>query len=324
MRGKTVVRVIQVGLGAIGIATAKVLKGKRSLRLVGAVEICPKPSLNLGVPIYGTVAECLRERPADVAVLTTGSKFLDVLPQLLEMFEAGLDVVSSCEELLFPWHRHPRQAGLVDRAAARAGVACVGTGVNPGFVMDTLPLLVSGVCQGVKRVRVWRIQDASKRRPQLGRKVGGGLTAKEFRRLVVEGKMGHVGLQESLALIAHGLGWRLDEISETIKPVIAKSDGGTRDVPVKAGQVAGVWQVAKGMQNGEEKLSLDLRMYLDAPEPRDEIRIDGVPPMRVLIPGATPGDFATAAILANCVPSIVEARPGLRTMLDIPLPRNVS
>ena len=147
------------------------------------------------------------------------------------------------------------------------------------------------------------------------------MSAREFRQLVAEGKMGHVGLQESLALVAHGLGWKLDRITEKIEPVIAKRDCGTRHIQVKAGQVAGVWQVATGIMKGKERLRLDLRMFIAAPEPRDEIRLDGVPPMRVVIPGATRGDLATAAILANCVPRVMEARAGLRTMLDLAPPR---
>ena len=318
---KGAIRVVQVGLGAIGIATAKVVSQKSSLRLVGAVDINPQVQLDLDVPVFRTVSECVRRHPADVAILTTGSRFPGVLPQIEEMFEAGLHVVSSCEELLFPWYRYPKQAASLDRTAQRAGLACLGTGVNPGFVMDTLPLVVSGVCHHVVRVQVWRVQDTAKRRPQLGRKVGGGLSAQEFRRLVAEGKMGHMGLQESLALIAHGLGWKLDKITETVKPIIARRDCGTKDVKVKAGQVAGVWQVAVGLEGGKERIRLDLRMFMAAPEPRDEIRVDAVPPMRVVIPGATRGDHATAAILANCVSRIVEAKPGLRTMLDIAPPR---
>ena len=318
---KDAIRVVQVGLGAIGLATAKVVGEKRSLRLVGAVDINPEAKIDGNVPVYRTIADCVRRHPADVAILTTGSKFPGVMPQIMEMFDAGLRVVSSCEELLFPWYRYARQADALDRAAQRAGLACLGTGVNPGFVMDTLPLVISGVCQRVDRVRVWRVQDVARRRPQLGRKVGGGLSAQEFRRLVREGKMGHVGLQESLALVAHGLGWKLDKIAETIKPVIAKRDCGTKYVKVKAGQVAGVWQVAAGIAGGRELIRLDLRMFMAAPDPRDEILIDGVPPMHVVIPGATRGDHATAAILANCVPRILEAKPGLRTMLDIAPPR---
>ena len=323
MTGKKPIRMVQVGLGAIGIATANLVKEKSSIELVGAVEIAPAAAPDLGVPVFKTVRECMRKRPADVAIVTTGSKFLSVFPQLLEMVDAGLHVVSSCEELLFPWHRNPRQADRLDRAARRAGVACVGTGVNPGFVMDTLPLIVSGVCQRVDRVRVWRVQDVARRRPQLQRKVGGGMSPGGFRRLVGEGKMGHVGLQESLALIAYGLGWKLGRITETVKPVIARRDCGTKHVPVKAGQVAGVWQVAVGLKGGRERIRLDLRMYMAAPAPRDEVRLDGVPPMRVVIPGATRGDLATAAMLVNCVPRIVEAEPGLRTMLSIAPPRAI-
>lgn len=323
MKQKTI-RVIQVGLGAIGIASAKLVEQKTSLRLVAAVDINPSVGALLGVPVFKSIAEAVKKRPADVVILTTGSKFPGVQPTLREAFAAGLHVVSSCEEMLFPWHRHPKQADATDRAARRAGVACVGTGVNPGFVMDTLALLTTAVCQRVDAVSIWRIQDVSKRRPQLQKKVGAGMSAREFHALVAAGKLGHVGLQESLALVAHGLGWRLDKITEKTEPVIAKRDCGTEVVPVKAGEVAGVSQLAVGWRGGKQVLRLDLKMYMAAENPRDEVRIEGVPPMTVLIPGATPGDHATAAMLINCAARIVTAPAGLRTMADLSLPRAIN
>jgi 4-hydroxy-tetrahydrodipicolinate reductase len=311
-------------LGAIGVATARLCKEKSSIKLVGAVDINPALGADLGVPVFKTIGEAVQKKRAEVAIVTTGSKFLPIQDTLYEAFAAGLHVVSSCEEMLFPWHRYPDQAAGLDRVAQKAKVACLGTGVNPGFVMDTLALVVSGVCQRVDAVRMWRIQDVARRRPQLQKKVGAGMDAAAFRALVAEGKIGHVGLQESLALVAHGLGWKLDKVDEVVEPVIAAQDCGSADAQVKAGQVAGVSQVATGLREGREVLRLDLKMYLAAPEPRDEIQIDGVPPMRVVIPGATPGDYATAAMLVNCAARIVSAPPGLRTMADIPPARAVS
>ncbi|MBM3890274.1 MAG: dihydrodipicolinate reductase [Verrucomicrobia bacterium] len=317
------IRVIQIGLGPIGMATAKLVQQKRALRLVAAVDVRPGVGQELGVPLFSSIGAAARRHPADVAILTTGSRFLRVRALLGEIFATGLHIVSSCEELLFPWHRNPREADLTDRAARRAGVACLGTGVNPGFVMDTLALATSGVCQRVEAVRVWRVQDVAKRRPQLQEKVGAGMDEDEFRGLVAAGCIGHVGLQESLALIAHGLGWKLSRVTECIEPVIAARDCGSRHLRVKKGQVAGVSQVARGLRGGKEVLRLDLKMFMGAENPRDEIQISGVPPMQLVIPGATPGDYATAAILVNCVPRIVTAPPGLRTMLDLPVPRAI-
>ncbi|MCX7825163.1 MAG: dihydrodipicolinate reductase [Verrucomicrobiae bacterium] len=317
------IRVIQIGLGPIGVATAKLVQQKRALRLVAAVDVRPGVGKELGVPLFISVAAAVKKHPADVAIVTTGSRFLRARALLNEIFAAGLHVVSSCEELLFPWHRHPREADATDRAARRAGVACLGTGVNPGFVMDTLAAVTSGVCQRVDAVRVWRIQDVSRRRPQLQEKVGAGMDEDEFRGLVAAGAIGHVGLQESLALIAHGLGWKLSRVTERIEPVIAPRDCASRHMRVRKGQVAGVSQVARGFRDGKEVLRLDLKMFMGAENPRDEVQISGVPPMRLIIPGATPGDHATAAILVNCVPLIVTAPPGLRTMLELPVPRAI-
>ena len=317
------IRVIQVGLGPIGIATAKLTQQKSTLRLVAAVDVRPGVCKELGVPLFSNIGAAVKKHPADVAILTTGSHFLRVRALLNEIFAAGLHIVSSCEELLFPWHRNPKEADATDHIARRAGVACLGTGVNPGFVMDTLALATSAVCQRVDSVRIWRVQDVAKRRPQLQEKVGAGMDADEFRGLVAAGCIGHVGLQESLALIAHGLTWKLDRVTEGIEPAIAARDCGSRHIRVKKGRVAGVSQVARGWCRNTEVLRLDLKMFMGADNPRDEIQISGVPPMKLVIPGATPGDYATAAILVNCVPRIVTASPGLRTMLDLPVPHAI-
>jgi 4-hydroxy-tetrahydrodipicolinate reductase len=215
-------------------------------------------------------------------------------------------VVSTCEELSFPWQRHPELAKQLDAEAKAGGATILGTGINPGFLMDTLAVVLSGVCQRVERVRLGRIVDVSKRREQLQRKVGVGLRPDEFTERVASGRFGHVGLKESCWLLAEGFGWQLDALEETIEPVLGE------------GSALGIRQVARGTLGDREVIEAVVEMSTIADRPRDEIEIDGVPPLRMTIEGGVQGDSATAAIIVNAVPRVVAHGPGLITMLDLP------
>jgi 4-hydroxy-tetrahydrodipicolinate reductase len=233
---------------------------------------------------------------------------------------AEKSVVSSCEELAFPWVRYPEISNKLDRRARETGVRVLGSGVNPGFVMDLLPLMMLTTCQQVRTIRVQRIVDVSTRRIQLQRKAGVGLSAQGFQRGATDGAIGHVGLRESVFMVADTLGWRLEDVTETLEPVIAQERRKTEFYSVEKGYALGLRQTARGVMNGQEVLRLELEMSLAARDPRDVIEIDADPPIRMLIPGAIQGDAATAAILANCVPAVARGRQtGLLSMRDLPL-----
>jgi 4-hydroxy-tetrahydrodipicolinate reductase len=187
-------------------------------------------------------------------------------------------------------------------------VTLLGTGINPGFLMDTLAATLSGVCQRVERVRLRRIVDAGTRREQLQRKVGAGLSMEEFQAKVASGRFGHVGLKESCWLLAEALGWRLDSLDETFAPV-AGADG----------RAAGIRQEARGTIGGRTVIEAVVQMSAGAEHPRDEIEIDGTPPVRMVIEGGVQGDVATAAVVLNAVAPVVAHAPGLVTMLDLPV-----
>jgi hypothetical protein len=261
------------------------------------------------------------QRPADAVIHCTTSNFLEAYEQLVEIVRAGLHCVTSCEEAMFPYYRHRALAARLDELCILKSVAVVGTGVNPGLVMDTLALLLTAACQRVDGIRVLRVVDAATRRAALQRKVGVGMTEAEFEELNRQRKVGHVGLAESLAFLADALGWNLDEVNESVVPVLAEKPLRTEFFKVKPGHVAGVRQFARGMRQGREVLTLELRMYVGAPDPRDEIEIVGEPPLRLLIERGVPGDVATPAILVNTLPRLLEARPGLHTMRTLGLPR---
>jgi hypothetical protein len=184
--------------------------------------------------------------------------------------------------------------------------------------MDLLPVCLTAVSRTVTAVHVQRVVNASTRREPLQRKIGSGLPPAEFRRRFKAGTVGHAGLKESLALIAHALGWHVTKIVETGDAVVAGHAIQTRFLKVKKGQTCGLHQRAEARRNGKTCLTLDLKMYLDAPNPRDAIQIEGEPPLNVLIDGGVAGDQATVAALVNTAPRLFKVDPGLLLVTDLP------
>lgn len=332
---KAPLRIVQYGLGPIGLEAAAAVLDKQPsgrIQLVGAVDVDPDKvgrdvaellsrSDETGVVVSDDAAQVLADVRPDV-VLHATSSFLDrVHDQIAQCVRAGAHVVSSAEELLFPYERHPELSRRLDELAREQGVVVLGTGVNPGYVMDTLALMATGPCRDVRSVRVERVVDASLRRLPLQRKVGAGLSRDDFAQRKATGTLGHVGLMESLWMVADGLGWTLEETDEELEPVLAEHEVQTPFLTVAPGEVAGIHHVARGYVAGSVVLELDLRMYVGAEDARDAVRVDGNPPVDLVIRGGLFGDTATVAALVNAVPLVVQAQPGLRTMKDLPVPR---
>jgi hypothetical protein len=330
-RATSPVRVVHVGLGPIGSAIARQVVGRAGLLIAGAVDLDPaKAGRDLGdvialgrrvrVIVGDDLSRVLRSARADVAVHCTSSSLRVVAPQLIELMRAGLPIVSTTEELAYPWRAHARLAREIDAAARRAGVAVLATGVNPGFAMDALPIMMTAVCARVDRVTVTRVQDARIRRLPFQMKIGAGLTRAAFAARVAAGSVRHVGLAESLAMIADALGWRLDRITDDIRPKIARDAVRSDFLEVPAGRVCGIVQDGVGYRNGVALIRLHMEAYLGAPQTYDAISIDGSPDLRATFDGGIHGDIATASIAVNSIPKVLAATPGLHTMRDLPLP----
>jgi hypothetical protein len=322
--------VVVVGLGEIGREVARAVLDSPSLRLVAALEIDPRLqgqplAAVLGRPAGDLRIEeesplILRQASGGVMLQMTGSRLAAVTGQLERALQAGLHAISSCEELAFPWLRHPELAEKLDRIARKASRSVLGTGVNPGFVLDRLVCTLGAAAGKVVRVEAERVIDASSRREQLQRKVGCGLTKELFEKGVATGKIGHVGLVESAALVSSGLGLDCDEFEESVDPVLA-TRAFSGPVPVPAGRVAGIHQTARGFASGRETVTLDLTIALGAADPHDEIRIEGDPPLRLRTPGLQ-GDRSSAWNMVNAIPAVVSSsEPGLMTVLDLPAGR---
>lgn len=320
-----------MGLGVIGQEIARAALANDEVELIGAVDSSPKLagrplSEVLGqsvgsMKVHSSLSPAIARRKGVVLLHATGSRLPQVKDQLLEAMSLGLHVVSTCEELAFPWFNHPEIADKLEAAAQRAGVSIVGTGVNPGFVLDRLVATIGQVCGAVSHAKVSRTVDARTRREALQRKVGAGLSEDEFFSLVDQGRIGHVGLVESAALCALGLGLDCDDYEEELTPVFATEDISGGAFPVKKGQVAGMHQVAVALDDGQERVRLELTIALGADDPGDVIELDADPKVKVLIPGGLPGDRATAHLVVNAAPRMTASQPGLLTVLELPAGR---
>jgi 2,4-diaminopentanoate dehydrogenase len=321
-------KVISFGLGPIGSSIAKLaFARKNSLEVIGAVDANPAfegkdlseftgDTAPTGVKIKKSAGKLYKE--ADVVLHATSSFLSAAEAQLMEFCENGVDVVSTCEELSYPWMAHKESATRLDRAAKDHGVTLLGTGVNPGFVLDVLAITLSGVCASVSEVNATRILDATKRRVPFQKKVGIGLSTAEFDDNVRTGKFGHIGLPESMAMVCDSLGSPLDKIDQKISAKLAESTVKTEHFgSVAPGKVIGLVQDGQGYSKGRIVANYHIEMYAGAPHPRDEIELVGNPTIKLQIPGGTPGDIATCAIIVNSIPRAVDAAPGLKTVRDL-------
>jgi hypothetical protein len=325
------IRVMHVGLGPIGAAVARQLAARKGFRIVAAVDIdrnkigrdigeVAELGRPLRVKVSGDLRKAAKAAKPDVAVLCTSSSLKSVMPQLAELLKLRLPVVSTTEELAYPAARNRRLARQLDQMARKAKVAVLGTGVNPGFTMDALPIALTAVCEQVNRIEVRRVQDARIRRLPFQQKIGAGLTREQFEQQVTVGSVRHVGFAESIQMIGDAMGWVLTRITDDVRPWIAEEEVNSELLAVDPGYVAGISQEGIGYVGDEVKILLQLDAYLGAPESFDSVLIDGSPRIYSKVQGGIHGDIATASMTVNSIPHIISAAPGLRTMRDMPLP----
>jgi 4-hydroxy-tetrahydrodipicolinate reductase len=325
------IRVLHYGLGPIGAAVVRQVAARRGFRIVGAVDIDPaKAGRDLGevagvgrplrVKVSADARKTIKATAPDVVVLCTVSSLKKVTPQIEEIVKLKVPIVSTTEELAYPTAGNMKYARAIHAAAKKAKVAVLGTGVNPGFTMDVLPITLTGVCERVDSIRVDRIQDARVRRLPFQQKIGAGLTREQFQKKVDDASVRHVGLAESVSMIADAMGWKLDRITDEIEPKIAKDTVASEFLAVDPGYVCGIVQDGIGYRNGQPVITLHMEAYLGAPESYDQVDIAGSPNIKSKIGGGVHGDVATASITVNSIPKVLEVTPGLHTMRDMPIP----
>ena len=325
------IRVLHFGLGPIGLSIVKQVSERAGLKIVGAVDIDPAKAghdlgevaglkKRLGVRVDKDAVRALKATKPNVVIHCTSSSLERVMPQLETILAAKAAIVSSTEELAYPFRVHPAQAKRLDALAKKSKVGLLATGVNPGFAMDALPIALSAVCERVESVVVNRMQDARIRRLPFQQKIGAGLTPEQFAKKVKDRSVRHVGFTQSIAMIGDALGWKLDRITDDIKPKIAEHEVASDLLAVDPGFVCGIIQDGVGYRNRKPVIRLHLEAYLGAPETYDSVDIEGWPKLSMKFAGGIHGDVATASIVVNSIPKVLAAPPGLHTMRDLALP----
>ena len=328
--------ILQIGFGPLGIQTAKFIAKKSEVRTIAVVDLNPEligqsvqnidEDLPKEVSIYGSVADAIRalKSKPDIAIITTVSSLEKLIPQIEEVAKYGISVISTCEELSYPWKLQPELSHKLDALCKKHNIACLGTGVNPGFLMDYLPSVLSSVCKHIDHITVERIQDATPRRIPFQKKIGAGLSLAAFSEKEKQGTLRHVGLKESVYLLANSMGLELDKVTESLDPVIANKQVASEAITVKIGDARGVEQIAHGYQNGDCKITMHFRAAIGEERSYDKISIKGTPSFSSEIDGGINGDIATCSIAINSINSVLKARPGLCTMADIGVPGYVN
>jgi 4-hydroxy-tetrahydrodipicolinate reductase len=325
------IRVMHFGLGPIGAAVLRQIAARPGFKIVGGIDIDPAKvgrdlgdvaglKYRVGLRVHDNAAKALKAGKPDIVVHCTSSLIRTVLPELETILKSKTPVISTSEELAYPSYTHVRQARQIHALAKKAKVAILGTGVNPGFAMDVLPIILTSVCERVDRVAITRVQDARTRRLPFQQKIGAGLTTEQFERKVRDGSVRHVGFTESIAMIADALGWTLDRISDHVEPKLATVTISSEFLAVDAGYVCGIIQEGVGYRKGQPAIRLRLDAYLGAPESSDSVTIEGSPSVSMKIAGGIQGDVATASLVVNSIPKVLAAAPGLHTMRDLALP----
>lgn len=328
-------RVIIWGLGAMGSGIARALLERENVAVVGALDLNPANAGRTLTEVVGaghsdvvvsaSPAAVVRPGVADAAIIATASFLPEVLPQIEQAVHAGLNVITIAEEMAYPAAQHPAAARELDALAKKHGVTVVGTGINPGFVLDSLIIALTGACLQINAIHATRINDLAPFGPTVMRTQGVGTTPQEFAAGVESGSIvGHVGFPESMQMIAKALNWQLDEVVQTKEPIISSVRRETPHVVVEPGMVAGCRHVAYGRSNGRTLITLEhpqqIQPELAHVETGDFIRIDGTPDINLQIKPEIPGGVGTMAMAVNMLPVVMAAEPGLKTMQDLPLP----
>lgn len=325
------IRVVQIGVGSLGSRIVKHISRKRSgIEYVGAIDIRPDivgkdlgmvTNLNekMGVKISDDPAKVFTTTNPHIAIHATTSFFKEAFPQIKLPIEHGINVVSTCEQLSYPELTDAKLARKVDEIAKENNATVLGTGINPGFLMDVRPFLLSGACTEVNKIEITRKMNASPRRRPFQEKIGVTLTPEEFEKAIEQEEItGHMGLKESIALIADSLGWDLESIQKgKVKPVKAKKKNSSKFFTVAPGEVKGIDQKAYGLKNGDKKIVLHFTAFLNADPSYDEVKIEGIPDVNARISPCWHGDYGTVGIVVNLIPTVIKERSGLLKMNNI-------
>ncbi|KAF1080528.1 MAG: 2,4-diaminopentanoate dehydrogenase [Candidatus Rifleibacterium amylolyticum] len=330
------------GFGAMGSGMAEVLLRKKGVEIVGVCDIHPdrvgKSMFEvLGVPrgdhkdvvIHSEINKVISKKSADVVLLATDSFTSKAFDKIKLIVELGINVISTAEEMAYPKAKEPKLTAEMDRLAKANGVSILGTGINPGLIMDLLVVLMSGACTDVEFVKAERVNSLSPFGPAVMEEQGVGISLDEFNKKSKEGHLaGHVGFNESISMICDAIGWKLDKaVEQTMAPIVSNVQRKTKYAEVKPGDVAGCTMKGFGYVNGKLAVEMihpqQIEPELEGTDTGDYVVIKGTPNVNLANKPEIPGGIGTIAMCINMIPQVINARPGLHTMLDLPVPRAI-
>lgn len=330
-----VANVIQYGMGFIGQKSVQLML-RKGFNVVAAIDTNPDYigkdvgeivglGKSIGIKVTDNVPSILKDVKGDVVSVATVTKLESLYKQIKPFINAGFNIVSIAEELAYPWLTYPELAKEIDENAKAHNVTVVGSGVNPGFDMDLLPIHFSSACFNVEKIKIQRVVDFSIYSPVRG-KLRFGIKPKEFRKGVKEGKIPlHTGFLESMTMISDALGWKLDNISESWEMIVSRSLRKTLMYTVEPGTTAGWKQTAVGSIKGEAKIIMEMYCVItpnleeDGIEPGNTTWIDGEPSLVLITKGSTQrGELCTTGRLVNIIPAVINAKPGLISVTNLP------
>ncbi len=333
------VKVIIWGLGAMGSGMAEMLLKKKGVDIVGAVGRGDKVGKsmydflkvergNRPDVIVGTPEDVIKEKAADVVLCCTDSFTKVAFDRLKFVLEKKINVVSSAEEMAYPQAQSPEEAAMLDKIAKENGVSIIGTGINPGLIMDLLVVVMTGCCEEVEHIVSRRVNSLSPFGPVVMEEQGIGITEEEFRKGVETGKLsGHVGFHESINMIADAIGWKVDKVTQSMEPIVTDVDRKSEYGFAKAGNVAGCAMKGFGYVDGDLKIEMDHPQQIEPEQvgvnTGDYVIIKGTPNINMVNSPEVPGGIGTIAMCVNMIPHIINARPGLHTMITLPVPRAI-
>ncbi len=335
------IRVAIWGFGAMGSGIAKVLMRKKGVVITGVCDIHPQ---RVGKSIYEIAGVERGSRPdvkvspdiekvaargnADICVIATDSFTKKAFPKIKLVVENGINVISTAEEMSYPRAQNPALADEMDKLAKANGVSILGTGINPGLMMDLLAICLTGCMTDVESVQCKRVNSLSPFGPAVMEEQGVGLTVDAFEKGVADGSLaGHVGFAESVGMIAEALGWNVEKFEQQMKPIVTSVDRKSPYGFAKAGDVAGVNMTGQGYVDGAVRIDMihpqQIEPELEGTHTGDYISLKGTPEVNMQIRPEVNGGIGTIAMIVNMIPHVINAKPGLKTMLDLPVPRAI-
>lgn len=333
------VKVIMCGLGAMGSGMAKMILDKKGIEIVAAIDSNENKigkdlgevlgiNSDLKVIVSGNFEETINKTNADIVILAIDSFVKNVYPYIKHIVLNKINCITIAEEMAYPYTADKALAEDMNKLAKENNVTILGTGVNPGFVLDTLIITLSAACRKVQSITASRVNDLSPFGTTVMKTQGVGTTVEDFEKGIKDGTIvGHIGFKQSIPMIAKALGIEIDEIIETREPIVSNTYRETPYVKVEPGMVAGCAHIGYGMRNGKPVITLEHPQQIhpesEGVDTGDYIFIKGDPDMHLSIKPETPGGIGTMAVAVNMIPQVIASSAGLKTMVDLPIPHAI-